>query len=152
MGGELGGGVVAIGQHRRQLEDLIEYASKCRIDDKLMIEDSIFQRKTAELAVELEVNRLLAYNVLYKRSKGEPFAFEASAAKLFGSEFKQRLADVCLQFLGPFGQLQQGTKWAPFEGSKEYHYRVARTATIGGGTSEIQRYLIATRDCGLPRG
>jgi alkylation response protein AidB-like acyl-CoA dehydrogenase len=61
------------------------------------------------------------------------------------------MADVCLQFLGPFGQLQKGTKWTPLDGVKEYHYRVARTATIGGGTSEIQRYLIATRDCGLPR-
>jgi alkylation response protein AidB-like acyl-CoA dehydrogenase len=152
MGGELGGGVVAVGQHKRQLDDITAYAKTFRIDGKSLAEDPIFQRKLAELTVEFEINRLLAYNVLYKRTKGEPFAFEASAAKLFGSEFKQRLADVCLQFLGPYGQLQRGTKWAPLGGKNEYHYRVAKTATIGGGTSEIQRYLIATRDCGLPRG
>lgn len=151
MGGELGGGVVAVGQHRRQLDDLIKYAKECKIDGKVLADDPLFQRKVAELSVEFEVSRLFAYNVLHKRMKGESFAFEASAAKLFGSEFKQRMADVCLQFLGPFGQLQKGTKWAPLDGVKEYHYRVARTATIGGGTSEIQRYLIATRDCGLPR-
>lgn len=151
MGGELGGGVVAVGQHQRQLDDLKVYAESCIIDGKPLIDDPIFQRKYAELVVKFEVSKLMSYNVFNKRRKGDKFAFEASVAKLFGSEFKQQLADVCSQFLGPFGQLKMESKWAPVNGNIEYHYRAARTATIGGGTSEIQRYLIATRDCGLPR-
>ena len=151
VGGELGGGSVAVGQHRRQIDEMIEYANICEINGKLLVEDPIFQRKIAELMVEFEVSRLLTYNLIYKRWKGEPFEFEASIAKLFGSEFKQRLVDTSLQFLGPYGQLQNGSKWVQLDGSMEYHFRAARSATIGGGTSEIQRFLIATRDFKLPR-
>jgi alkylation response protein AidB-like acyl-CoA dehydrogenase len=150
--GVYGGGAVAVGQDRRILDDIVEYAKNFEINGKLLAEDPMFQHKVAELIVKFEVSRLLTYNVIYRRAKGEPFEFEASAAKVFGSEFKQLLADVCLQFLGPYGQLQRGSKWVPLDGALEYHFRTFRASTIGGGTSEIQRYLIATRDCRLPRG
>jgi alkylation response protein AidB-like acyl-CoA dehydrogenase len=63
----------------------------------------------------------------------------------------QRLAQVGMQMMGLYGQLEFNTKWAPLKGKIERLYLTSVSGTIAGGTSEIQRNIIAERGLGLPR-
>jgi alkylation response protein AidB-like acyl-CoA dehydrogenase len=63
----------------------------------------------------------------------------------------QRLAQVGMQMLGLYGQLEFHTRWAPLKGKIERLYLTSVSGTIAGGTSEIQRNIIAERGLGLPR-
>ena len=70
---------------------------------------------------------------------------------LFMNESGKRLADAALDIMGPAGQLKPGCPHAPLGGRFERSYRYTVVDTIGGGASEIQKNIIATRGLGLPR-
>ena len=74
---------------------------------------------------------------------------EASMTKLFASELGQRIARTGMKVLGLYGQLFGDE--APLKGRYESSYLTSLSSTIAGGTSEIQRNIIATRGLGLPR-
>jgi alkylation response protein AidB-like acyl-CoA dehydrogenase len=77
---------------------------------------------------------------------------EASIAKLYGSELAQRIARTGVKVAGLYGQLRDGSPHAPLGGRFEARYRIAAGSTLAGGTSEIQRGVIAQRGLGMPRG
>ncbi|MFQ5933608.1 MAG: acyl-CoA dehydrogenase family protein, partial [Dehalococcoidia bacterium] len=97
------------------------------------------------------VCRLLAYRVAWMQGQGLVPNKEASMCKLFVTEAQQRLSQVGIKALGLHGQLAEGSKWAPLKGRVEWDYLLMVSATIAGGTSEIQRSVIARRGLGLPR-
>ena len=83
----------------------------------------------------------------------EPIRWAPSTGKLYNSELQQRLANSGVKALGLYGQLlAEEEPHAPMTGSFARAYLRAVPATIRGGTSEIQRNIIATRGLGLPRG
>jgi alkylation response protein AidB-like acyl-CoA dehydrogenase len=71
--------------------------------------------------------------------------------KLFLCEFEQRLAATAMEILGHLGQLTEGNAAAPLNGLAEYYYRWTVIETIYGGTSEVQRNIIANRGLQMPR-
>jgi alkylation response protein AidB-like acyl-CoA dehydrogenase len=86
---------------------------------------------------------------------------EASAVKLYASELSQRVASTGLKVAGLYGQLDRDSKagadaatnrYAPNKGRLMRTYLNAVSATIAGGTGEVQRGIIAGRGLGLPRG
>ena len=86
---------------------------------------------------------------------------EASVAKLFSSELNQRVADTGLKVVGLYGVLDRDSKAGaeaatnrrvPNRGRMMRSYLNAVSSTLAGGTSEIQRNIIAQRGLGLPRG
>jgi alkylation response protein AidB-like acyl-CoA dehydrogenase len=107
----------------------------------------------ADRAIEARVARLLSYRVISMQNRGEIPNKEASVAKLFSSELEQRIAQTAMAALGMHGQLRSHADLrAPLDGRVPRFYLYASPMTIGGGTSEIQRNIIATRGLGLPRG
>jgi len=76
---------------------------------------------------------------------------EASISKVFGSEVSQRLARAGINIMGLYGMLFEGSKWATLEAKMQTLYLSSVSFTIGAGTSEIQRNIIATRGLNLPR-
>ncbi len=106
------------------------------------------RHKLADLAVELRVARLLAYRVAWLQTYGDP-SYESSVSKLYASEMCQRLAQLVMEGLGQYGQIKAHSKWAIIRGKAEKLYLTHRGTTIGGGTSEIQRSVIARRGLGL---
>ena len=106
----------------------------------------------AELAdrfIEASVARLMSYRVVTMQAKGLIPNHEASMTKLFASELNQRIARTGIKVLGLYGQLYGAG--APMKGRYESTYMTSLSSTIAGGTSEIQRNIIATRGLGLPR-
>jgi alkylation response protein AidB-like acyl-CoA dehydrogenase len=78
--------------------------------------------------------------------------YEASIAKLYSSELGQRLAGTGMDLLGLYGQLHPKSKYAYLKGRIERYYQISVAETIGGGTSEIMRNIVAMRGLGLPKG
>lgn len=106
----------------------------------------------AELTTAIEVGRLMSYRVVDMQSKGKVPSTEASQAKLFASELNQRVSNFQLRAGGMRGQIRTSDDTIFNEGEPVTSYLEAVATTIAGGTSEVQRNIIATRGLQLPRG
>ena len=89
----------------------------------------------ADMATQVEAARLLTYRAATLKDEGQPFAKEASMAKLFASETATRVADMALQLHGGMGYFK--------ESPVERYYRDAKVTEIYEGTSQIQRLVIS---------
>ncbi len=144
-------GVAMAGGVRRMVDDLIEFAKEAKINGQPLANDPLVRHKLAEIAIETEVGRMLAYRVVWMQTKGLIPSYEASMIKLYATELMQRVAHVGTQIMGLYGQLEIGSKWAPLRGTMEHAYLSTVGMTIAAGTSEIMRMIIAVRGLGLPR-
>jgi alkylation response protein AidB-like acyl-CoA dehydrogenase len=104
----------------------------------------------ADRTVEAQIARLMSYRVISMQNAGLIPNKESSVAKLYSSELEQRVAQTAMRALGSYGLLLNGE--APLRGSIARMYLYAVALTIGGGTSEIQRNIVAMRGLGMPRG
>jgi len=112
-----------------------EYA-KIRVQFKKPIAKyQAIQWMLADSATEIEAARWMTYHTAWLLDQGDMALKEISMAKVFASEMCDRVADRILQVHGGMGYMS--------ELPVERLYRLARLLRIGGGTSEIQRYLIA---------
>ena len=105
----------------------------------------------AERALEFEIGRWLCYRVAEMQSKGLVPNSEASVSKVFGSELQRQMGITGMRVLGMAGQVEPPSKYAPLRGRVERWALAAPSYTIAGGTSEVNRNIIATRGLGLPR-
>jgi len=135
--------------HRHNLERGVNWLHEHRSE----ISDSAYgsiKEQWAERAVEVQVAMLLSLRVISIQARGEIPNAEASATKLYSTELSQRIARTTLATIGLYGGL--AGKDAPMNGDAALSYLSSVSSTIAGGTSEIQRNIIATRGLGLPRG
>jgi len=109
------------------------------------------RQRLAQLHVDMEALRYTGYRVLTRQMRGEPAGPEAAIGKLAASEFRRRIMDTALELQGPFAMIGRGNPQALDRGRWLGLYLDARAYTIGGGTSEIMRNIIAERALGLPR-
>ncbi len=107
--------------------------------------------RLAQLRIEYEVAGLLLQRAIQRHAAGADYRAEAAAVKVFNTEFAQRLYREGVAILGLYGQLRDGDTRAPWFGAICHGYLSAVQDTIGGGTSEVQRDIIAQRGLGLPR-
>jgi len=137
---------------RRVLEELTDYAKNNRQNGSLISDNPIMRNRLANLAIEVEVSRLISYNIAWMQGEGLVPNKESSMGKVVGTELQQHLSETGMQMLGLHGQLEPGSKYAPLDGRIEHMHLTNVSETIQAGTSEIQRNIIATRGLGLPRG
>lgn len=137
-------------QARRLLHHLVDYVKSTPVTDGERV--VLLRHKLAEMAIEVEVGRWLAYRITWRQSQKLPVTYENYMAKLYGSELIQRVASGGMEILGLYGQLKEGSSEARLRGKMARWSLSTIGQTVGGGTSEIQRTLIATRGLGLPRG
>lgn len=136
---------------RRNIEDTIQWAKETRVDGGRVIDKPWVKTKLAELTLEVEVLRILNFQVAWLITKDVvPYA-EASMVKTFGSELYQRVNGSLLDIMGQFGQLQEPSKWAVHKGRVEKSFRSDVVFIFGGGASEVQRTIIAMAGLGMPR-
>jgi alkylation response protein AidB-like acyl-CoA dehydrogenase len=105
----------------------------------------------ARVAVDAEVADLLTSRAAWVAASGKLPGIEGAASKLFATEAFQRSVNRLVDVAGPAG-LVQAHDVSDLSAFYEYCYRFAPVTTIYGGTSEIQRNLVAQRGLGLPRG
>ncbi len=142
---------------KQRLDLLCDYVRDEEVDGKPLREDPVIRSRIARLVTDAEVARVLGLRVVAESMKGEkkegapPPTVESSRYKLFATEFSLRLADASMDIAGPGSQLRVHTEDAPMKGRAESTYRYTVIDTIGGGTSEVQKNIIARRGLGLPK-
>jgi len=144
--------LVGIGGFKRVFQELLEYVIHAERDGAQLRKDPLVRQKLAEIRIKIEICYLLFWKTADGLDKGLVPSTEASVLKLTATELSRSLAEVAMDILGPYGLLEQGSPWTPFRGMGPRGYLDCVSATIGAGTSEIQRNIIATRGLGLPRG
>jgi alkylation response protein AidB-like acyl-CoA dehydrogenase len=133
---------------RRTFEDLVDLARGRAAGDGTT---RTVRLELAERGVEINVARMLSYRVVSLQERGVAPNSEASIAKLYSSELSQRMASTAMHLIGSHGLLFLGDSHAPRNGRISFSYCSSVASTIAGGTSEIQRGVIAGRGLGLPR-
>ena len=128
-------GALAVGLARGALEEARKYALERKQFGKPIAEFQAIQWKLADMATELDAARLLVWRAAWLCDQGKPFSKEASIAKLFASEAAMRATDEAVQVHGGYGYTS--------EFPVERYLRDAKLCTIGEGTSEVQRMVIA---------
>jgi alkylation response protein AidB-like acyl-CoA dehydrogenase len=142
---------------RQTVEDLVRYARETASGQSTLAWDDAVRTELTERYIEANIATMLSYKIVSMQAKeGVPPGHEASVAKLYGTELNQRIYRTAMKMLGLYGQLDRRQaeavqSWLPLRGRIEYMYLRSVANTIEGGTSEIQRNIIATRGLGLPR-
>jgi len=113
--------------------------------------DPVVRQALAARWIDVEVLRLLNCRTLTRLERGEEPGPESSLVKLFWAELTARLHELALALEGPHGQLVAGSPHAIAEGRWQQAFLWSRVGAIAGGTSEVQRNVVAQRLLGLPR-
>ncbi len=142
---------------KQRLDVLTDYVRAATRDGEPLRDDPVVRQRIARLHTDAEVARVLGLRVVDESVKAEkvegapPPTIESSQYKLFATEFSRRLANASMDLGAPGTQLRVRTEEAPMAGRSESTYRYTVIDTIGGGSSEIQKNIIARRGLGLPK-
>ncbi len=142
-GGRIGIGALGVGIAQGAFEQAAAYAKSRRQFDQPIAGFQAVQWMLADSAVEINAARLLVQNAAFLKDAGEEVTRAASMAKLYASETAVRVANRAVQIHGGYGYVK--------EYAVERAYRDAKICTIGEGTSEIQRLVIARQLLGETR-
>jgi alkylation response protein AidB-like acyl-CoA dehydrogenase len=113
--------------------------------------DPLLRQRLARLWADATVLRLIRLRTLSSAVRGEPPGPEASVRKLLADEHGQEVMGLAKDLMGAAGMLgQAGPLGAPDEHGWSYGYLFAPALTIGGGTTQVQRNILAERVLGLP--
>ncbi|MGA9532450.1 MAG: acyl-CoA dehydrogenase family protein [Anaerolineales bacterium] len=136
-GGRVGVAALAVGLARAAFEEAAAYAQQRMTFGKPLTEHQAVRFMLADAAAQIETSRTMTYRAAWLRGEGRSYTQAAAIAKLIATEAAERICRDAIQIFGAYGY------------SKEYPveriYRDARLMTIGEGTSEVQRMVIAKR-------
>jgi alkylation response protein AidB-like acyl-CoA dehydrogenase len=134
--GRIGIAALAVGLAQGAYEAAVRYARERQQFDRPIASFQAIQWKLADMATRLEAARLLVYRAAWMRdADAARTSFESSVAKLYASEMAVRAAEECVQIHGGYGFVK--------DYPAEKYFRDVKLCTIGEGTSEIQRLVIA---------
>jgi alkylation response protein AidB-like acyl-CoA dehydrogenase len=134
-GGRITIAALSTGLAQGALDASIKYSSERKAFGKSINDFQAIQFKLAQMATEIEASRLLTHRAASLKDKGNSIVKEAAMAKLFSSETAERAANEAVQIFGGYGFIK--------DYPVEKFYRDVKLCTIGEGTSEIQRIVIA---------
>lgn|SRR5699024_7385123 len=134
-GGRVGVGALSVGIARGALEESMQYAGERKQFGSAIGDFQAIESKLADMAAEVDAARFLVHKAAWLKDQNKDYTAAASKAKLYASELAVRASNDAIQIHGGYGYI------------KEYHVerflRDAKLMTIGEGTSEIQRMIIA---------
>jgi alkylation response protein AidB-like acyl-CoA dehydrogenase len=133
--GRVGIAALSVGLAQGAYEAALSYARERKAFGKTIASYQAIQWKLADAATKIEAARLLTYRAAYLRQRGRRTTLESSMAKLYASEIAVKVADDCVQIHGGYGFVK--------DYPAEKYFRDVKLTTIGEGTSEIQRLVIA---------
>ncbi len=134
-GGRIGIAALSVGIAQGALDHCLKYARERKQFGKPLGEFQAIQFKLADIHTEIEAARLLTYEAAYRKDNGLGYTLAAAKAKYFASEVATRAANEAVQIHGGYGFIK--------EYPVEKLYRDVKLMTIGEGTSEVQKMVIA---------
>ena len=134
-GGRISIAALGLGMAQGAFEEALRYSKIRHTFGQPLSGHQGIQFKLADMGTQIEAARLLVYRAAGLKDQGLPYAKAASMAKLYSSEVACRVADEAVQILGGYGYVK--------DYPVEKYYRDVKLCTIGEGTSEIQRTVIA---------
>lgn len=134
-GGRISIGAMAVGIAQASLDAALSYAKGRSQFGQPISKFQAIQFKLADMAMEIEMARMMVLKAAWLKDQGRPFSKEAAMAKLFASEVATRAANQAIQIHGGAGYME--------EYPVSRFWRDAKLTEIGEGTSEIQRIVIA---------
>jgi len=136
------------------VDEIIDWAREHADDPQSTLSrNPVARAELIDRYIEAKVAKMLSYRVVDMQQAGQLPNHEASMAKLFATELTQRIYRTSMKMTGLYGQIwDRECDWAPVEGQFARSYVSSVSSTIAGGTSEIQRNIIAQRGLGMPRG
>jgi alkylation response protein AidB-like acyl-CoA dehydrogenase len=135
--GRISIGALSVGLAQAAFEEGVKYAQQRRAFGKPISDYQAIQWMIADATLEIEAARLMVYKAAWLKDQGKNFSKHAAMAKLMASEVAEKVARNAIQIHGSYGYSR--------EFPVERIYRDQRLMTIGEGTSEIQRMVIARR-------
>jgi alkylation response protein AidB-like acyl-CoA dehydrogenase len=133
--GRIGIAALAVGLAQGAYEAALAYAKERKAFGKTISQFQAIQWKLADAATRIEAARLLTYRAAYLKDRGRRTTLESAMAKLYASEIAVKVTDDCVQIHGGYGFVK--------DYPAEKYFRDVKLTTIGEGTSEIQRLVIA---------
>jgi hypothetical protein len=131
---------------------LIEYVKTAARDGVPLRVDPRIRSLIARITTDTAVAHALSTRfVCAAKSGGKPPTVSSSQYKMWTTELSQRVCREALDIIGAAGQIREGTDDAPLRGRFEGAFRATVNETVGGGSSEIQKNIIARRHLGLPK-
>jgi len=130
---------------------IIDYAKSTQYNGMPLSKESSVRQKIAQIAVEIETATLLADHARWMEWNNMTLTCEPEMTKVVVSELEQRLVDNAMHILDLYAQLEEGSKYVPLNGRIAWEFLHSFMTTIGAGTSEVGRTVIAQRGLGLPR-
>jgi alkylation response protein AidB-like acyl-CoA dehydrogenase len=134
-GGRISIAALALGIAQGAFESALKYAQERRQFGQPIFDFQAIQFKLADMATQIDAARLLTYRAASRKDAKKPTTKESAMAKLYASEMSVKVCEEAIQILGGYGY----TKDYP----PEKHWRDSKLCTIGEGTSEVQRLVIA---------
>jgi len=134
-GGRISIAALGVGMAQGAYEAALQYAKQRKQFGRPIADFQAIQFKLADMATEIDAARLLMYRAAWMKDQGIQTTAQSSMAKLYAGEVAVRVANECVQVYGGYGFIK--------EYPAEKFYRDVKLCTIGEGTSEIQRLVIA---------
>jgi len=134
-GGRISIAALSVGLAQGCLDACIKYSKERKQFGKSLSEFQAIQFKLSQMTINIEAARLLTFKAAVMKDQGKPNTKEAAMAKLFASEIAEKCANDAVQIFGGYGFIK--------DYPVEKFYRDVKLLTIGEGTSEIQRIVIA---------
>jgi alkylation response protein AidB-like acyl-CoA dehydrogenase len=135
----------------RSLADVREWATETRLPDgKRVIDQEWVQVSLARIYARLEFLRLINWKIAWASTQGALHPADASATKVFGTEFYLEAFRLMMEIIGQHSYLKDGSPGEVLQARLEHQYRGLIILTFGGGVNEVQRDLIAVFGLGMP--
>ena len=143
--------LASVMRYRIVFEEILDLVRSMIRNGAPVTKDPAVRQRLAQFYVELEMLRFTSYRAFSQILRGGNPGPEGSISKLAWSELNQRMQEFVIELEGPASQLVKGSPYAVQGGRWQHHFLRSRANTIEGGTSEIQRNIIAERVLGLPK-
>jgi len=139
------------GHFRRVLEELANYADQTEYEGRPLSQNPVVRAKLADLAIDLEVLKMFAYQIAWRISQGRIPVYESSRNKVMSDEVMRRVAVTGAELLGVYSQVDPDSEWAKLSGAIQGAYLGFPGQAIAAGTAEIEKSVIARFGLGLPK-
>lgn len=137
------------GYNRRVLDELVRYATETEL-----FQNPEVRRKLADRAIDIETQKILIYQTIWKMGKGSIPVYEPSRDKVFNDMVTERLAITGMELLGTYSQLDplhRDSRWTKLKGGVESMYWLFPGVSIAAGTDEIEKNIVGEFALELPK-